>query len=94
MGMVYPSLKPLMEASIRRVTVTVKWHEGPNARELSLVQYLTNPQRGGFAAGDMPFGDGGAPLPGLGGPGGPGGPPAGGMGNPFGASQFAPGMGR
>jgi general secretion pathway protein I len=48
MGIIYPSIKPMYEASIRRVTVTVKWKEGPNARELPLVQYLTNPQRGGF----------------------------------------------
>jgi general secretion pathway protein I len=51
LGMVYPSLKPMMETSIRKVTVTVKWKEGPNDRELTLVQYLTNPQRGGFVAG-------------------------------------------
>jgi general secretion pathway protein I len=49
MGIIYPSIKPMFEASIRRVTVTIKWTEGPNARELPLVQYLTNPQRGGFA---------------------------------------------
>jgi general secretion pathway protein I len=50
MGIVYPAMKPMYEASIRRVTVTVKWKEGPNARELPLIQYVTNPQRGGFAA--------------------------------------------
>ena len=49
MGILYPSLKPMFEASIRRITVTVKWREGPNDRELPLVQYITNPQRGGFA---------------------------------------------
>jgi general secretion pathway protein I len=49
MGILYPSLKPMFEASIRRVTVTVKWKEGPNDRELALVQYITNPQRGGFS---------------------------------------------
>jgi general secretion pathway protein I len=49
MGIIYPSLKPMFEASIRRVTVTVKWKEGTNDRELPLVQYVTNPQRGGFA---------------------------------------------
>lgn len=48
MGILYPSIKPMYEASIRRVTVTVKWKEGPNDRELPLVQYLTHPQRGGF----------------------------------------------
>lgn len=49
MGILYPSIKPMFEASIRRVTVTVHWKEGPNKRELPLVQYLTSPQRGGFA---------------------------------------------
>lgn len=49
MGILYPAIKPMYEASIRRVSVTVKWKEGSNQRELPLVQYLTNPQRGGFA---------------------------------------------
>lgn len=49
MGIIYPSIKPMYEASIRRLTVTVKWREGSNDRELPLVQYVTNPQRGGFA---------------------------------------------
>jgi general secretion pathway protein I len=56
MGMVYPSLKLMFEASIRRLTVTVKWNEGPNPKELTLVQYVTNPQQAGFAAGAMPAG--------------------------------------
>ena len=51
MGMVYPSLKPMFEASIRRLTVTVKWNEGPNPKQLALVQYVTNPQQSGFVAG-------------------------------------------
>lgn len=49
MGIIYPVIKPMYEASIRRVTVTVKWKEGPNDRELPLIQYYTNPSRGGFA---------------------------------------------
>jgi hypothetical protein len=67
MGILYPAIKPMYEASIRRVTVTVKWKEGPNDRELPLVQYVTNPQRGGFAGsallpdgGTMDFGAPGA----------------------------------
>lgn len=69
MGIIYPSIKPMFEASIRRVTVTIKWKEGPNQRELPLVQYLTNPQRGGFA-GSALLPDGGAmdfapPTPGA-----------------------------
>lgn len=59
MGIVYPAMKPMYEASIRRVTVTVKWKEGPNERELPLIEYLTNPQRGGFA-GSALLPDGGA----------------------------------
>jgi general secretion pathway protein I len=86
MGIVYPVLKPMFEASIRRLTVTVKWKEGPNARELPLVQYITNPQQGGFAAnallpdgGAMDFGGGATGSS----PGGSTGLPGGG-GSPFG----------
>ena len=71
MGIVYPSLKLMMEASIRRVTVTVHWKEGPNAKELGLVQYVTNPQRGGFQAGFAGDGGVGGGMPGF--PGGGGG---------------------
>lgn len=73
MGILYPSIKPMFEASIRRVTVTVKWKEGPNERELALVQYLTNPQSGGFAGssllpdgGQMEFGGPGGAATGTG----------------------------
>jgi general secretion pathway protein I len=48
MSLVYPSLKPMLEASIRRVTVTVKWREGSVARDLSATQFVTLPQQGGF----------------------------------------------
>lgn len=48
LSMVYPDLKPMLEASIRKVTVTVKWREGSNDRTLELVQYLTSPQQGGL----------------------------------------------
>jgi general secretion pathway protein I len=61
MAMVYPSLKGMMETSIRRVTVTVRWKEGPKAKDLPIVQLVTNPQRSGFAAGF----DAGAPPPGA-----------------------------
>ncbi len=44
MGFVYPSLKPVLEASIRKVIVTVEWHEGSRERTLDVTQYLTNPQ--------------------------------------------------
>ncbi len=62
MGMVYPSMKPMMEASIRRVTVTVHWSEGPKPQEFTIVQFVTNPQRGGFM-GASPNASG-APAPG------------------------------
>ena len=46
MRAVYPELKPMLEASIRKVTVTVSWKEGKQERELEVVQYLTNPTQG------------------------------------------------
>lgn len=58
MGMIYPSIKPMYEASIRRISVTVRWKEGRSLRELPLTQYVTQPQRGGFA-GDALLPDGG-----------------------------------
>lgn len=59
LGMLYPSLKPMYEAAIRRVTVTVHWKEGPKLRELPLVQFIVDPARGGFAMSALQ-GDGGA----------------------------------
>lgn len=61
-SIVYPSLKPLLEAAIRRITVTIRWHEGPIARDFTLMQYVTNPSRAGLAASMADagaFGDGG-----------------------------------
>jgi general secretion pathway protein I len=52
MGMIYPQLKAMLEASIRKVTVRVVWPEGKIERELSVTQYITNPQQGGFLAED------------------------------------------
>lgn len=49
--MVYPTIKPMFEASIRRVTIKVKWHEGTSERIFEVGQYLTNPQQGGMIAG-------------------------------------------
>jgi general secretion pathway protein I len=45
-GMVYPDLKPMLEASIRKVVVSVKWKEGGAERDLSITQYVTDPQQG------------------------------------------------
>jgi len=64
MGIVYPSLKLSMEASIRRVTVVVKWKEGPREKTLELTQFITNPQRGGLG-----FGTDAGAIPGQGGTG-------------------------
>jgi general secretion pathway protein I len=57
MGMVYPELKPMLEASIRRVTVTVAWKEGIRSRELAVTQFIAYPQAGGLDQFDA-----GAPL--------------------------------
>ncbi len=48
MGLVYPDLKPMLEASIRKITVSVKWQEGSFERDLTATQYVTSPQQGGF----------------------------------------------
>jgi general secretion pathway protein I len=53
MGFVYPGLKPMLEASIRRVTVTVKWSEGRRPRELEVTQFLTRPQEGQLMTADQ-----------------------------------------
>ena len=55
MGIVYPTLKPMMEASIRRLTVTVHGKEGSIDKELAMVQYVTNPQRGNLLNGVLPI---------------------------------------
>jgi general secretion pathway protein I len=58
-SLVYPSLKPLLEAAIRRVTVVVKWKEGKNDRDFTLVQYITNPSQAGLLAAIADSGAGG-----------------------------------
>lgn len=80
MTIVYPQLKPLLEASIRRVTVEVVWSEGPNERTTTLVLFVTNPQKGLPPVLDpsMMGGDAGPGVPGAGGIGGT--PGAGGIG--------------
>jgi general secretion pathway protein I len=60
MTMVYPVIKPMFEASIRRVSVSVKWKEGKSDRTFDIAQYLTNPQQGGMLPG-MPGGPEGFP---------------------------------
>lgn len=46
LGMVYPQLKRMLEASIRKVTVTVLWKEGRLDRELKVTQFVTDPKQG------------------------------------------------
>jgi general secretion pathway protein I len=58
MGMIYPQLKAMLEASIRKVTVRVIWSEGSTERDITVTQYLTNPQQGGFFAEDESMGEG------------------------------------
>jgi general secretion pathway protein I len=48
MGFVYPSLKPMLEASIRKVTVSVTWKEGALDRNLDVTEFVTDPQQGGL----------------------------------------------
>ncbi len=79
MGFVYPSLKPMLEASIRRVTVKVKWNEGRSPRDMEVTQFLTRPQEGQLGTADM-LGLGAisqvaAGLQGVGAPGTPSTPP-------------------
>jgi general secretion pathway protein I len=63
-SLVYPSLKPLLELAIRRVTVVVKWKEGKSDRDFTLMQYITNPSQAGLLAGladaGMGAGEGGS----------------------------------
>lgn len=67
MNMVYPDLKPMLEASIRKVTVKVLWREGKRDREFAVTQFVTDPQQGGLD-GDAGLVDGGIPnMPNLGG---------------------------
>lgn len=71
MGFVYPTLKPMLEASIRRVTVKVTWKEGAKERELEVTQFLTRPQEGELATADQlgltpaPGSSGGSVIPGF-----------------------------
>jgi hypothetical protein len=46
MGFVYPSLKPMLEASIRKIVVTVAWKEGLRERTLVVTQFVSDPRQG------------------------------------------------
>jgi general secretion pathway protein I len=62
-SIVYPSLKPVLESAIRRITVVIHWREGAIARDFPLTQYVTNPSRAGLLSGMLDagvVGEGGA----------------------------------
>ena len=52
MGIVYPGVKFMMEAAIRKLTVTVRWKEGKTPKSLVLTQYITNPAQVAVEGGD------------------------------------------
>jgi hypothetical protein len=63
-SIVYPSLKPVLESAIRRITVVVRWKEGSTDRNFTVTQYVTNPSRAGLISGIIAAGgaDGGTPA--------------------------------
>jgi general secretion pathway protein I len=48
MSLVYPTLKPMLEASIRKLTVSVIWKDGSKDRDVTITEFVTNPQMGGL----------------------------------------------
>ena len=46
MQMAYPALKPIFEASIRRVSLIVTWVEGDRSYDIEVVQWVAVPQPG------------------------------------------------
>jgi general secretion pathway protein I len=70
MTFVYPLLKPMLEASIRKVTVKIAWREGSQDRDVTIVQYVTRPMRppplaAGAASGQSPLLPALPAIPGL-----------------------------
>jgi len=74
MGFIYPTLKGMLEASIRKVVVTIEWNEGSRERSFDVVQIVTNPmlpnpelaaEQNEFEEGAEPGGGGIQPLPSL-----------------------------
>lgn len=70
---VYPTVKPMLEGAIRRLTVTVSWKEGSREYSFQVVEYVTNPGQTLPPAEMLQNLPGG--LGGPGAPGSPGGPP-------------------
>jgi len=48
MSVVYPDLKTLFEAGVRRATVTITWHEGNREQSIELVQWIVNSKEAGL----------------------------------------------
>lgn len=71
MGLVYPTIKRLFEASSRRITVVIRWSDRGRERSFDVVQWVTAPQP---AAGSADSDD---DLSGLGATGATGGTPTG-----------------
>lgn len=93
MSLVYPTLKPMLEASIRKLTVSVTWKEGSRTRDLTVTEFVTNPQQGGLnpllpMGGLLDPSGAGTGLPGQGTPGLPGASPS-----PLGTGSPLGGMG-
>jgi general secretion pathway protein I len=82
MTFVYPMLKPMLEASIRKLTVKVSWHEGTQNRDITIVQYVTRPMKPPPALAAGASSAGGSPLDSLFGAG----SPLGGAVNPLGGA--------
>ena len=38
----------MLEASIRKLTITVEWQQGSKTQNLEVVQFVTNPMQGGI----------------------------------------------
>jgi general secretion pathway protein I len=48
MSVVYPDLKALFEAGVRRVTVTISWREGSRDHSIEIVQWVVNSKEAGL----------------------------------------------
>jgi general secretion pathway protein I len=60
MGMVYPDIKTIMEASARRITLVLTWTEGSRSYDVQLVQWVTKPTAGDSVAEELQTLTGGA----------------------------------
>jgi general secretion pathway protein I len=48
MSVVYPDLKTLFEAGVRRATVTITWYEGSREHSIEIVQWIVNSKEAGL----------------------------------------------